>query len=161
MTLMFIVYREQTTHTGFKILNISHLSELLARFLKCWIFSQTCRSLTVSLRDQLRWIYSLLSSGWVSSNPTSPSVGESVFRDTGTNREVSGGFGEELLDEAFLLQTTEPDGYCLCNKPDPADTWQLPAVMRADRILMWRWSRENKCIHRFTDIAASGLYPGC
>lgn len=53
------------------------------------------------------FIYSLLSSGWLSSDPTLPSTGESVFSDTGTKREVSGGFGGELLDEAFLLQLKE------------------------------------------------------
>lgn len=77
----------------------------------------------------------------------------------GTNREVSGGFWEELLDETCLLQTAEPAWCCLCKKSDPEDTWQLPGLVV--RVLMWRWSRENKWIHRFTDIAASSLYRRC
>lgn len=67
------------------------------------------------------FIYSLLSSGWLSSDPTLPSTGESVFSDTGTKREVSGGFGE-LLDEAFLLQLKEALYCWLCTETDPGDT---------------------------------------
>lgn len=108
--------------------------------------------------DRLRWSYSLLSSGWVSSAPTLPSTAGSVFRGTGTNREVSGGFGEELFDETCLLQTPEPAWCCLCKTPE--GTWQLPAVILAVRGLMWRWSRENKYMHRFSDITATRLDPG-
>lgn len=73
----------------------------------------------------------------------------------GTNRDVSGGFWEEPLDETYLLQSTEPAGRRLWKKPD---AWQVPAVVVAVRVRMWRWSRENKNTHRFTDIAASSLY---
>lgn len=112
----------------------------------------------VKLSGHLGWIYSLLSRGWVNSSPTDPSIGVSLFSETGTNRDVSGGLGGLLLDETFLLHTTEPDWCCLCNKPDPNVTWQLPAVIRGLRLLMWRWSRENKRTHRFTDIFISPLF---
>lgn len=120
----------------------------------------TTTRLHFELRDQLRWIYSLLSSGCVSSAPTLPSTGVSVFRETGTNREVSGGFGEELFDETFLLQTTAPAWCGWCKKTEPGDTWQLRAVQRTGCALMRRWSRENRDTQRLTDIAARGLYPG-
>lgn len=106
----------------------------------------------------LRGVYSLLSSGCVNSSPTAQSMEESIFRETGMNRDVSGVLGGGLLDETFLLQTTEPAWCCLCNKPDPNDTWQLPAVMRGLRVLIWRWSRLNNRIHRFTDIVISPLF---
>lgn len=66
-----------------------------------------------------RGIYLLLSSAWLSSAPTLPFTVESVFRETGINREVSGGLAEELLDETFLLKTTEAAWCCLCKETDP------------------------------------------
>lgn len=116
--------------------------------------SQTFR--VVPLTSSLGFVYSLLSSGCVSSIPTPPSAEDSVFRETGTNNEVSGGFREELLDETSLLQSTEPGRRCPCNKPDPEDTWQIPAVIRGVRELKCRWSREIKQAQRFIDMAAVG-----
>ena len=90
------------------------------------------------------WKYWPLASGWVSSAPTLPSTEKSVLSETGTNREVSGALGGELLEDTFLTR------WCLCNHPD---TWQLPpAVKRAARLLAWSCSRENNHTHRFTDM---------
>lgn len=107
-----------------------------------------------------RWVYSLLSSGWLSSAPTLPSNVESVFRETGTNREVSGGLGVELLDETFLMQVTEAACCFLCPDTTPGDTWLLPAQVQAARELMWRWSRESNNEQRVADMTASPLPRG-
>lgn len=78
------------------------------------IISQTYRFIYISERTDL-----LLSSGWLSSIPTLPSTEASVFRETGTNREVSGGLAEELFDETFLLKSREAAGCCLRNETEP------------------------------------------
>lgn len=96
-----------------------------------------------------RWTCWPLSRGWLSSKPTVPSTGDSVFRDTGTNREVSGALGGDLLEETLLLQTV---WCCSLNEPGPEVAWRLPAAMRAARLLMWRWSREKADIQRLADI---------
>lgn len=108
-------------------------------------------------RDLLRWVYSLLSSGLLSSAPTLPSNEESIFSETGTNREVSGGLGVELSDEKFLKQIPESACCFLCTDTTPWDAWLLPTQVQAARELMWRWSRENNSEQRVADMAASCL----
>lgn len=107
--------------------------------------------------DLFRWVYSLLSSGLLSSAPTPPSNEESIFSEMGTNREVSGGLGAELSDEKFLKQIPELACCFLCTDTTPLDARLLPAQVQAARELMWRWSRESNSEQRVADMAASCL----
>lgn len=127
---------------------------------------ENCRTLSyrpptlfsLSIRDRLRWVYSLLSSGLLSSTPTPPSNEESIFSETGTNKEVSGGLGVEVLEEKFLKQIPESACCLLCMDTTPPDSWLLPAQVQAARELKWRWRRKSNREQRFADMAVS---PGC
>lgn len=107
--------------------------------------------------DLLRWVYSLLSSGLLSSAPTPPSNNDSIFSETGTNKDVSGGLGVELLDEKFLKQIPVAACCFFCTDTTPVDAWLCPAQVQAALELMWRWSRESNNEQRVADMAASRL----
>lgn len=107
--------------------------------------------LKLSVFDSSFFYWPLLS-GCDSSTPTLPSAAKSVFTETGTNSEVSGDFGGQLLEETVLLQSKEAASLCLCSKPGEA--WKNPqAGMRVDRRLKWRSRRENTVKQLLTDMA--------